>query len=134
MCGIAGIVGPGRDKSAILRAMVARIAHRGPDGEGFFEDESASLGHRRLAVIDLSASADQPMSNEDGSVQLVYNGEVYNFEELRADLLRKGHTFRSRTCSRRNSRKVCCLWVSCLRLMALAAKGIEMCVVGVAGR
>lgn len=96
MCGIAGIVGPGREKSATLRAMVAAIAHRGPDGEGFFEDGSASLGHRRLAVIDLSASADQPMSNEDGSVQLVYNGEVYNFEELRADLLRKGHVFRSR--------------------------------------
>jgi asparagine synthase (glutamine-hydrolysing) len=96
MCGIAGIVGPGRDRGEILRAMVAAIAHRGPDGEGFFDDGTAALGHRRLAVIDLSDNAAQPMGNEDGSIQIVYNGEVYNFEELRAPLLEKGHKFRSR--------------------------------------
>src|SRR5689334_18992105 len=97
MCGIAGIVGPGKDKGQILRAMVSAIAHRGPDGEGLFEDAAASLGHRRLAVIDLSENAAQPMSNEDGSVWLVYNGEVYNFEELRPALVAKGHVFRSRS-------------------------------------
>lgn len=96
MCGIAGIVGPGKESSQILRAMVAAIAHRGPDGEGFFEDAWAALGHRRLAVIDLSENGAQPMSNEDGSVQVVYNGEIYNFAELIPDLVRKGHTFRSR--------------------------------------
>jgi len=76
--------------------MVSAIAHRGPDGAGFFEDGVASLGHRRLAVIDLSENAAQPMGNEDGSVQIVYNGEVYNFEEMRAPLVAKGHRFRSR--------------------------------------
>jgi asparagine synthase (glutamine-hydrolysing) len=76
--------------------MVAAIAHRGPDGAGFFEDGTASLGHRRLAVIDLSESAAQPLGNEDGSIQIVYNGELYNFEELRARLVAKGHRFRSR--------------------------------------
>lgn len=96
MCGIAGIVGPGRDKGAEIRAMVAAIAHRGPDGEGFFEQPDVALGHRRLAVIDLSESAAQPIGNQDGSIQIVYNGELYNFEELRAGLVAKGHVFRSR--------------------------------------
>ena len=96
MCGIAGIVGPGRGKGEILRAMVSAIAHRGPDGEGFFDDGTAALGHRRLAILDLSENAAQPMGNEDGSIQIVYNGEVYNFEELRAPLIEKGHKFRSR--------------------------------------
>jgi asparagine synthase (glutamine-hydrolysing) len=95
MCGIAGIVGPGRDRSEILRAMVSAIAHRGPDGEGMYDDGTAALGHRRLAVIDLSENAAQPLANEDGSVQIVYNGEVYNFEELRAPLIQKGHVLRS---------------------------------------
>lgn len=77
--------------------MVSAIAHRGPDGEGIYDDGVAALGHRRLAIIDLSENAAQPMGNEDGSVQVVYNGEVYNFEELRAPLVQKGHRFRSRS-------------------------------------
>jgi asparagine synthase (glutamine-hydrolysing) len=97
MCGIAGIIGAGKDRREILRAMVSAIAHRGPDGEGIYDDGGAALGHRRLAVIDLSENAAQPMGNEDGSVQIVYNGEVYNFEELRAPLEQKGHRFRSRS-------------------------------------
>jgi asparagine synthase (glutamine-hydrolysing) len=97
MCGIAGIVGAGRDRREILRSMVSAIAHRGPDGEGVYDDGIAALGHRRLAIIDLSENAAQPMGNEDGSVQIVYNGEVYNFEELRAPLVQKGHRFRSRS-------------------------------------
>jgi asparagine synthase (glutamine-hydrolysing) len=97
MCGIAGIVGAGKDRREILRSMVAAIAHRGPDGEGLYDDGVAALGHRRLAIIDLSEHAAQPMGNEDGSVQIVYNGEVYNFEELREPLVRKGHRFISRS-------------------------------------
>lgn len=97
MCGLAGIVGPTRDRSAVIRAMTAAIAHRGPDGEGFYEDEECALGHRRLAVIDLSPLGAQPMGNEDGSIQVVFNGEIYNHEELRRSLESKGHRFRSRS-------------------------------------
>ncbi len=97
MCGIAGIIGAGKDRREIVRSMLAAIAHRGPDGEGVYDDGVAALGHRRLAVIDLSENAAQPMGNEDGSVQIVYNGEVYNFEELRGPLVQKGHRFRSRS-------------------------------------
>lgn len=96
MCGIAGILGHCKDRREIVRAMVTAIAHRGPDGEGIYDDGLAALGHRRLAIIDLSESAAQPMGNEDGSIQIVYNGEVYNFEELRAGLLEKGHRFKSK--------------------------------------
>lgn len=97
MCGIAGIIGAGKDRREIVRSMVSAIAHRGPDGEGIYDDGLASLGHRRLAVIDLSENAAQPMGNEDGSVQIVYNGEVYNFEQLRAPLVQKGHRFVSKS-------------------------------------
>src|SRR5262249_26085250 len=68
------------------------IAHRGPDGEGFFEHDVASLGHRRLAIID-PEGGHQPVATDDGALQLVYNGEVYNFRELRAELERAGHVF-----------------------------------------
>ncbi|MEZ4294134.1 MAG: asparagine synthase (glutamine-hydrolyzing) [Polyangiaceae bacterium] len=97
MCGIAGIVGPSKDRRETLRSMVSAIAHRGPDGQGTYDDGVAALGHRRLAVIDLSDNAAQPMANEDDSIQLVYNGEIYNFAELREDLVRKGHRFISRS-------------------------------------
>jgi asparagine synthase (glutamine-hydrolysing) len=92
MCGIAGFWGPpDRD---LLTAMARVQRHRGPDDEGFFESEHASLGFRRLSIIDLEHGA-QPMGNEDGKVQIVYNGEVYNFRELRADLEAAGHTFKT---------------------------------------
>lgn len=97
MCGIAGILGGGKERREIVRSMVAAIAHRGPDGEGIYDDGAVALGHRRLAIIDLSENAAQPMSNEDRSIQIVYNGEVYNFEELREGLVRKGHRFCSRS-------------------------------------
>jgi asparagine synthase (glutamine-hydrolysing) len=79
--------------------MTDTLAHRGPDDRGTWHDEHAALGARRLAVIDLSHAGHQPMANEDGSVRIVYNGEVYNFRELAArhDLARRGHVFRSRT-------------------------------------
>jgi asparagine synthase (glutamine-hydrolysing) len=99
MCGIAGIMyaDAGRPVCpATLKAMGDAIAHRGPDGEGFFSAPGIGLVHRRLAIIDL-AGGGQPMGNEDGSVQVTFNGEIYNFEPLRRELQAKGHLFRTRS-------------------------------------
>jgi len=99
MCGIAGILrfdGGPVDRTALQR-MTDSLAHRGPDGEGHYVAGSVGLGHRRLAIIDLSPAGRQPMSNEDGSVWISYNGEVYNFRELRRELEARGHRFRSAT-------------------------------------
>ena len=96
MCGIAGIAdltGHPVD-TALLRAMTAVQAHRGPDGEAFVCRGAVGLGHRRLAIIDL-ATGDQPMANDDGSVRIVFNGEIYNFRELRRDLEARGAHFRT---------------------------------------
>ncbi|MGC9114336.1 MAG: asparagine synthetase B family protein, partial [Candidatus Micrarchaeia archaeon] len=93
MCGICGIYGA-PDK-VLAKKMADVMRHRGPDGEGFYEDGAVSLGHRRLAIIDLSARGNQPMCNEDGTVWISFNGEIYNFKELRAELERKGHEFKS---------------------------------------
>ncbi len=94
MCGIAGFWGsPDR---ALLEAMTESLRHRGPDDDGHFEDAVASLGFRRLSIIDL-AHGNQPMSMDDGKLQIVYNGEVYNFRELRTELEVAGHAFNT-TC------------------------------------
>jgi asparagine synthase (glutamine-hydrolysing) len=96
VCGIAGIVdttGRPVDK-ALLRAMTTTQAHRGPDGEGFVCRGPVGLGHRRLAIIDL-ATGDQPMANDDESIWIVFNGEIYNFRELRKDLEAEGARFRT---------------------------------------
>ncbi len=97
MCGLAGIFHPdaraGID-AVLLRRMTTALAHRGPDGDGFHTEPGIGLGHRRLAVIDL-AGGHQPMANEDGSVILVFNGEIYNFAALRPKLQALGHVFRS---------------------------------------
>ena len=99
MCGISGILGAasGFDATTALERLTAALAHRGPDGCGYryFAGRRAGLGHRRLSIVDL-ASGDQPMSNEDGRVWLVYNGEIYNHRALRDELERAGHRFRSR--------------------------------------
>ncbi len=100
MCGIAGVIWhdsarPG--DGALARSMARALAHRGPDGEGVEVLGPAALAHRRLSIVDLSPLGKQPMSNEDGTVWVTFNGEVYNFEELRAELVAKGHVFRSRT-------------------------------------
>jgi len=99
MCGIVGVFNTdGKPVSiATLRSMTDAIAHRGPDGEGFYTDGFVGLGHRRLAIIDLSAAGHQPMATHEGDVVLTYNGEVYNFQELRLELQAKGYQFRSRT-------------------------------------
>jgi asparagine synthase (glutamine-hydrolysing) len=95
MCGIAGwfdIAGERPPDRALIRAMTDAIRHRGPDGEGFYFAPGLGLGHRRLAVIDL-ATGDQPMSSADGSATIVFNGEIYNFRELRSELAARGHRF-----------------------------------------
>src|SRR5436309_1781128 len=92
MCGIAGLVGSDMDGEERVRKMLALLAHRGPDDEGLRRMSGATLGARRLAIIDL-VRGNQPMSNEDGSVVAVQNGEIYNFRDLRTDLERSGHRF-----------------------------------------
>jgi asparagine synthase (glutamine-hydrolysing) len=94
MCGICGIFGM-NDKNLINR-MCRILVHRGPDDDGFFFDENIGLGHRRLSIIDL-AGGKQPIFNEDESVCTIYNGEIYNFPELRQDLEKKGHRFCTNT-------------------------------------
>ena len=99
MCGICGKVNLGRTRKIDereIRSMMEAMDHRGPDQEGLFIDEFAGVGHRRLSIIDLS-SGQQPISNEDGSIWIVFNGEIYNFQQLRADLESKGHLFNTKT-------------------------------------
>lgn len=98
MCGIAGILNhDGHPVNATeLHRMTDQIRHRGPDGSGYHIAGPIGLGHRRLAIIDLATGA-QPLGNEDGSVQLVYNGEIYNFQDLRPELEALGHRFRTHT-------------------------------------
>jgi asparagine synthase (glutamine-hydrolysing) len=99
VCGIAGFIQRQSDPAALTR-MLGAIVHRGPDGEGTwnraFDPWQVHLGHRRLAIIDLSTGA-QPMDNEDGSVVITFNGEIYNFQHLRADLEHQGHRFKTRS-------------------------------------
>ena len=99
MCGIAGIAAlNGREvPSGVVETMAAVLEHRGPDDFGHWSDGVCALGHRRLKIIDLSPKARQPISNEDGMVWLSYNGEVYNFAQLRRELEGRGHFFRSKT-------------------------------------
>lgn len=99
MCGIAGIFNLNGEpvSPVILRKMTDSISHRGPDGEGFYIDSFIGLGHRRLAIIDLSQAGHQPMVTKDGQYAVSYNGEVYNFMELRLELEGLGYRFNSRT-------------------------------------
>src|SRR6266702_5111727 len=99
MCGIAGVLfhDPTRTIDlASLKSMAGSIAHRGPDAEGMWTGPGVGLAHRRLSIIDL-AGGDQPIANEDGSVQVVFNGEIYNYQELRAGLEARGHRFRTQS-------------------------------------
>jgi len=99
MCGIAGIVGP-PEQRALVQRMMDQFAHRGPDGEGLWStpldaDRSVHLGHRRLAILDLSAAGAQPMLDATGDIALTFNGEIYNYVEIRAELRAAGISFRS---------------------------------------
>ena len=97
MCGIAGLVNlndgipPGLEE---LKPMIHAVHHRGPDGYGYFHDQHVGLAHARLSIIDLTGG-DQPIHNEDRSVQVVFNGEIFNYVELREDLRAHGHVFRT---------------------------------------
>ena len=99
MCGIAGIYqqSGGAVSAELLKQMTDSIAHRGPDGEGQYIRGNVGLGHRRLAIIDLSDAGRQPMTDASGKLTIIYNGEIYNFRELRQELEKYGHRFRSRS-------------------------------------
>src|SRR5687767_3975225 len=98
MCGIAGIAhrDAGRISVAPLARMGAAIRHRGPDGFGFYTGAHAGFAHLRLSIVDLEGGA-QPLTNEDGTLVITFNGEVYNHPELRRELQGRGHAFRTRS-------------------------------------
>jgi asparagine synthase (glutamine-hydrolysing) len=99
VCGIAGTAGQSADDDSIngvMRSMIQVINHRGPDGFGFFRNPGIAFAHARLSIIDLQ-TGDQPISNEDGSITVIFNGEIFNFVELRAELERAGHRFSTRS-------------------------------------
>src|SRR5450432_3218717 len=99
MCGICGILKFAAADSvdpALVEVMTESISHRGPDDFGYYVQGRVGLGHRRLSIIDL-AGGRQPMSNEDGSIVVVFNGEIYNYQDIRKDLMRHGHQFKTRS-------------------------------------
>jgi asparagine synthase (glutamine-hydrolysing) len=97
MCGIVGFTNEISDTGTIIGAMMDRIKHRGPDASGKYIDDGIALGHRRLSIIDVTSQGDQPIFNEDKSLVLVFNGEIYNYRDIRAELVRAGHMFATNT-------------------------------------
>ena len=98
MCGFAGFFRNGwnGDREAVIRDMADRIRHRGPDQDDYYVDDTIAMGFRRLSIIDLEGGS-QPIRNEDGTKVLTFNGEIYNFRELRVELLDAGHVFKTST-------------------------------------
>src|SRR6187455_3794128 len=102
MCGITGCANldshtpPAEGAEELLHAMCERMVHRGPDSEGLFVSSGVALGMRRLAIIDL-VTGEQPVFNEDRSIAVILNGEIYNYREIRERLEQRGHTFRSQS-------------------------------------
>ena len=99
MCGITGFAERNHKAETarrIVKGMADLITYRGPDGEGYYVDDQVALGHRRLSIIDLEGGK-QPMFNEDQNLAVIFNGEIYNFQELTAELIRAGHTFATRS-------------------------------------
>jgi asparagine synthase (glutamine-hydrolysing) len=94
MCGITGFVSKEKNKKEIIKKMADRIKHRGPDAEGYYTDDLVALGHRRLSIIDLESGV-QPMFNEDDNLVVIFNGEIYNYIELKAELKKKKHKFKT---------------------------------------
>lgn len=97
MCGITGIVSKNKNKKKLIHEMNEKIIHRGPDAEGIYVDELVALGQRRLSIIDLSDNGNQPIYNEDKSILVMYNGEVYNYQDIRSELEDNGHKFKTNT-------------------------------------
>src|SRR3989338_10375348 len=93
MCGIFGVIG---DSKLSIKKSLDSIKHRGPDDSGYYSDSFIQLGFRRLSIIDLSPKGHQPMTNEDETIWVIFNGEIYNYQELRAELESR-HSFRSQT-------------------------------------
>jgi asparagine synthase (glutamine-hydrolysing) len=99
MCGICGVLDFSRKNvsTSLLKKMTDSIAHRGPDGEGWYQNKGLGFGHRRLAIVDLSPLGHQPMVTQDNRYAITYNGEIYNFREIRSELISRGHIFLSQT-------------------------------------
>ena len=97
MCGICGFTGEIVDRETALRGMTDVITHRGPDSSGFYLGEGVAMGFRRLSIIDVGEGGDQPIYNEDKTLVLTFNGEIYNYQSLRKELLEKGHVFTTKT-------------------------------------
>ena len=102
MCGIAGVfvtqsANQNLELKPVVSRMIAAIRHRGPDDSGVLEGNGIALGHARLSIIDLSAAGHQPMVSDDGRLRIVFNGEIYNFKELRSELAKAGYHFHSHT-------------------------------------
>lgn len=97
MCGIVGFTNKINNSNKVIVDMMNKIRHRGPDAEGSYVDENIALGHRRLSIIDVSSTGDQPIFNEDGSMVIVFNGEIYNYREIREKLITAGHIFKTNT-------------------------------------
>ena len=97
MCGFVGFTNAIRDDGTVVEAMMDTIRHRGPDAGGKYVDDDIALGHRRLSIIDISSQGDQPLYSEDGQLVLVFNGEIYNYRELREELIAKGYRFATNT-------------------------------------
>jgi len=99
MCGIVGFIDQkkSKEKKVVIKKMADRIIHRGPDQDGYYTDDYIALGHRRLSIIDLSKSGIQPIYNEDKSQMIIFNGEIYNYEEIKEDLIKKGYQFQTKT-------------------------------------
>ena len=96
MCGITGKLNFNPQKQIspqLIQGMTKTLCHRGPDAQGFYVKNNIGLGHQRLKIIDLSENAQQPMANENKTCWIVFNGEIYNFQELRKELIKKGHQF-----------------------------------------
>ncbi len=97
MCGIVGFSCPNDNAETILSEMMERIRHRGPDSGGMYLNEDIALGHRRLSIIDITEQGDQPIFNEDRSMVLIFNGEIYNYQDIKTELLAAGHIFKTET-------------------------------------
>lgn len=97
MCGIVGFTVTTDNSDKIICDMMDKIRHRGPDAEGRYVDSDIALGHRRLSIIDVSTTGDQPIYNEDGSLVIVFNGEIYNYKSIREELISAGHIFKTNT-------------------------------------